>query len=128
MSGTTRRVRPVIGIIAAAVLVCAPFVASRLIDLDPTPAASTGEPVFALPVDPPTPQGVPQRSPAVKMPAHVDGCDHAYGEPHQCVPWNFPPDVTDKCAYLLERGFGRLAVHGGDRHGLDPDHNGVACG
>jgi hypothetical protein len=58
----------------------------------------------------------------------VDGCDHGYGEVTQCVPWQFPPGVTDGCAWLLDRGYGPLEVHGDDRHNLDPNDDGIACG
>ncbi|GAB3671452.1 hypothetical protein GCM10027589_40520 [Actinocorallia lasiicapitis] len=60
-----------------------------------------------------------------------DGCDHGYGSPGQCVPWDFPSAVrtpAGKCAWLKGAGFaGPLAVRGADRHGLDPDRNGLAC-
>jgi len=58
----------------------------------------------------------------------TDGCDHAYGEVGQCVPWQFPPGVVDRCGWLAAHGFGPLVVHGRDRHGLDRNHDGVACG
>ncbi|MBM2616470.1 hypothetical protein JIG36_12975 [Actinoplanes sp. LDG1-06] len=63
----------------------------------------------------------------VSVPANVDGCDHGYGTRTQCVPWAFPPSVTDKCAWLTAQGFKSLTVHGTDRHKLDPDKNGIAC-
>jgi hypothetical protein len=67
----------------------------------------------------------------VEVPAKVDGCDHGYGVIEQCVPWSFPPGPRTyeaKCAWLTAHGFTTLRVRGGDRHGLDPDGNGIACG
>jgi hypothetical protein len=64
----------------------------------------------------------------VTIPEGTDGCDHAYGEVGQCVPWQFPPGVVNRCGWLAAHGFKPLAVHGRDRHGLDRNHDGVACG
>ena len=59
----------------------------------------------------------------------TDGCDHAYGDPNMCVPWQFPAGVTDKCGWLRTHGFKPLAITGGrDRHGLDRNGDGIACG
>jgi hypothetical protein len=73
----------------------------------------------------------PQPSPTagVEIAEGTDGCDHAYGERDVCVPWEFPAGVTDKCAWLRERGFEPLRITGGrDRHGLDRNGDGTACG
>ncbi|GAA3192184.1 hypothetical protein [Actinocorallia longicatena] len=60
-----------------------------------------------------------------------DGCDHGYGAPGQCVPWDFPSSVRGaaaKCAWLEGAGFEPgLSVRGADRHRLDPDRDGLAC-
>lgn len=64
----------------------------------------------------------------VPFPEGADGCDHAYGQRGQCVPWQFPSHTGDACAWLRSHGFGPLAVHGRDRHELDRDGDGVACG
>lgn len=98
----------------------------------PGPPASsvalTGEPVTSLPKEPPRPRDVPPRpSTTPRLPESVDGCDHAYGRRNQCVPWSFPAGVVDGCAYLRDKGFGPLAVHGRDRHGLDRNGDGSAC-
>jgi hypothetical protein len=76
-----------------------------------------------------TPQP-PQPSPTAPavVSVNIDGCDHTYGAPTQCVPYQFPPGVTDGCAWLTAHGFGPLAVHGADRLGLDSNHDNVACG
>jgi hypothetical protein len=73
----------------------------------------------------------PQASPTagVDIAEGTDGCDHAYGARDVCVPWQFPAGVTDKCAWLRERGFKPLEITGGrDRHGLDRNGDGTACG
>jgi hypothetical protein len=61
------------------------------------------------------------------MPAFADGCDHGYGDRNQCIPLTFPDGTADKCDWLAERGFTKIAVNGEDRHKLDPDGNGIAC-
>ncbi|MCP2257804.1 hypothetical protein LX15_001490 [Streptoalloteichus tenebrarius] len=73
------------------------------------------------------PPAAPEPAPA-DVPEGADGCDHAYGEPSQCVPWRFPPGTGEACAWLREHGFGPLAVRGRDRHQLDTNRDGVACG
>ncbi|KWX00186.1 hypothetical protein TH66_14935 [Carbonactinospora thermoautotrophica] len=64
----------------------------------------------------------------VSLPPGYDGCDRAYGEPGQCVPWRFPTGVADRCAWLRAHGFDPLPVHGRDRHRLDTNRDGIACG
>ena len=59
--------------------------------------------------------------------ANVDGCDHAYGLPTQCIPWTFPPGTTDKCAWLAAHGFTKLPVVAADRQKLDLDGDRIAC-
>ncbi|GGM56650.1 hypothetical protein GCM10012275_29760 [Longimycelium tulufanense] len=99
-------------------------------------AASMSQPATRVP-SVPSAQGAkptsttgrpPAPSAAVPVPANNDGCDHTYGERNQCVPWNFPDRVADGCQWLRERGFGSLRVHGRDRHGLDRNGDGIACG
>ncbi|MGW7195069.1 galactose oxidase-like domain-containing protein [Streptomyces chryseus] len=65
----------------------------------------------------------------VKLPEGYDGCDHAYGEVSACVPWKFPAKVpaADRCAWLKAKGYGVLDVRR-DRHGLDRNKDGRACG
>jgi hypothetical protein len=57
----------------------------------------------------------------------VDGCNHDYGEPGQCVPLHLPPGQHDWCAYLAHHGMAHPKVHGRDSLGLDPRHTGSAC-
>ncbi|GAA2729896.1 hypothetical protein [Actinocorallia aurantiaca] len=75
-----------------------------------------------------TPRPAPSAPPAA---APGDGCDHAYGETGQCVPWTFPSSVKtveERCEWLRDLGFpSPLASRGDDRHGLDPDGDGLAC-
>jgi hypothetical protein len=71
----------------------------------------------------------PSPTAGVKIAEGTDGCDHAYGGRDVCVPWEFPAGVTDKCAWLRERGFKPLKIEGGrDRHALDRNADGTACG
>jgi hypothetical protein len=76
------------------------------------------------------PRGVqPSPTGGVRIAEGTDGCDHAYGERDVCVPWVFPAGVTDKCGWLRDHGFKPLKITGGrDRHGLDPNGDGTACG
>jgi hypothetical protein len=72
---------------------------------------------------------LPSPTAGVEIAEGTDGCDHAYGDRDVCVPWEFPAGVTDKCGWLKERGFEPLKITGGrDRHGLDRDGDGTACG
>ncbi|MEE6262819.1 hypothetical protein [Plantactinospora sonchi] len=57
-----------------------------------------------------------------------EGCDYAYGDRTVCVPWQFPDGVTARCDWLKERGYKPLKVNGRDRHGLDRNGDGTACG
>jgi hypothetical protein len=65
-----------------------------------------------------------------KMPQGYDGCDHSYGTISQCVPWKFPAmPQAERCTWLKDKGYGtKLAVHGRDRHRLDRNRDGIACG
>jgi hypothetical protein len=63
----------------------------------------------------------------LRIAANIDGCDHNYGAPTQCVPWTFPAGTADKCGWLTEHGFAALKVVGTDRQHLDPDHDGIGC-
>ncbi|MFI6481680.1 hypothetical protein ACIBH1_27385 [Nonomuraea sp. NPDC050663] len=75
-----------------------------------------------------TPRERARRTPA-PVPPHVDGCDHAYGSPDQCVPWTFPErGGADRCGWLERHGLRPLPVHGRDRHRLDPNGDRIACG
>ncbi|BCB87345.1 hypothetical protein [Phytohabitans suffuscus] len=72
---------------------------------------------------------LPSPTAGVEIEEGTDGCDHAYGDRDVCVPWEFPAGVTDKCGWLRERGFEPLKITGGrDRHGLDRNGDGTACG
>ncbi|GAA4588933.1 hypothetical protein BJY16_008726 [Actinoplanes octamycinicus] len=74
----------------------------------------------------------PRQSPTAPLTvsAFVDGCDHNYGTPTQCVPLTFPAGVTGtggKCAWLAAHGFTGLIVAGRDAQDLDADGDGIAC-
>ena len=63
----------------------------------------------------------------VKVPWNVDGCDHDYGAPNQCVPWKIPAATPQAdCAWLRSAGFGPLQVAGTNRQHLPVAH-GYAC-
>ena len=73
---------------------------------------------------------IPNRSGPSTVPvaANVDGCDHDYGKPDQCVPWSIPGSGTAaKCAWLSTHGFGTLKVYGKDRQHLEQDKDGKTC-
>ncbi|MDG4788221.1 hypothetical protein O7626_20140 [Micromonospora sp. WMMD1102] len=81
----------------------------------------------------------PRRKPRPALPSPTappvvaegfDGCDHGYGEDAEiCVPWRFPPGVRDRCRWLSARDYPPLrVVRARDRHGLDRNRDGVACG
>jgi len=110
-------------------------------EVEPESGVDPDEPARAAEPPPPYVQpfaqqpGVRPRAPLPSPTAGVDfaegtdGCDHAYGDRDVCVPWEFPSDVTDKCAWLRERGFEPLPITGGrDRHRLDRNGDGTACG
>jgi hypothetical protein len=71
----------------------------------------------------------PLASPAtpVAQPITVDGCDHDYGTPNQCVPVTYPAGVGNRCAWLIAHGFGPMKIIGTDTERLDIDHNRIAC-
>jgi hypothetical protein len=100
----------------------------------PDPVGPTGAPppyVHSFADQPGAEPRAPLPSPtaALDIAEGTDGCDHAYGGRDVCVPWKFPSGVTDKCAWLRERGFEPLEITGGrDRHGLDRNGDGTACG
>ncbi|BCB81983.1 hypothetical protein GCM10022251_52370 [Phytohabitans flavus] len=77
--------------------------------------------------------GTPERPlPSPTAPIEIEegneGCDYSYGDRTICVPWEFPDGVTDGCAWLRERGYKPLKVNGRDRHKLDRNGDGIACG
>jgi hypothetical protein len=63
----------------------------------------------------------------VKEPWNVDGCDHDYGTPNQCVPWTIPVPAGKACAWLQSMGFGPLQVVGTNRQHLPENAQGYAC-
>jgi hypothetical protein len=69
-----------------------------------------------------------QRDIPVKEPVNLDGCDHDYGAPGQCVPWHIPASSPQAaCAWLKANGFGPLVVVGVNRQNLPENSAGYAC-
>ncbi len=72
----------------------------------------------------------PSPTGGVRIAEGTDGCDHAYGDRDVCVPWRFPVR-RDRQVRLAasDHGFESLKITGGrDRHGLDRNGDGTACG
>jgi hypothetical protein len=64
----------------------------------------------------------------VKIAFNEDGCDHDYGPPNECVPWQIPGSTSAaKCAWLKSMGFGALKVYGTNRQDLAEDAQGYVC-
>jgi hypothetical protein len=64
----------------------------------------------------------------VKEPWNVDGCDHDYGPPNECVPWQIPGSTSAaQCAWLEANGFGSLKVYGTNRQDLPENAQGYVC-
>ncbi|WP_341719261.1 hypothetical protein QQG74_05815 [Micromonospora sp. FIMYZ51] len=124
-----------------------PAAASGPTESDPTPSGSaesrpkppsggsaTGTPAprihpFANELSGATRTAAPSPTARLKMAEGLDGCDHGYGERGVCVPWTLPAGVTDACAWLRERDYPPLPVNNPrDRHNLDRNKDGVACG
>jgi hypothetical protein len=71
---------------------------------------------------------VKNRDVPVKEPANIDGCDHNYGAPGQCVPWQIPASSPQAaCAWLKANGFGPLKVYGTNRQNLPENAEGYVC-
>jgi hypothetical protein len=64
----------------------------------------------------------------IKEPVNIDGCDHDYGAPGQCVPWQIPASSPQAaCAWLKANGFGPLKVYGTNRQHLPENAEGYVC-
>jgi hypothetical protein len=64
----------------------------------------------------------------VKIAFNEDGCDHDYGSPNECVPWQIPGSTTAaQCAWLKSMGFGTLKVYGTNRQHLPENAQGYVC-
>ena len=69
-----------------------------------------------------------KRNIPVKEPVNIDGCDHDYGAPGQCVPWQIPASSPQAaCAWLRANGFGPLKVYGTNRQHLPENSAGYVC-
>jgi hypothetical protein len=68
--------------------------------------------------------------PAPKLPPwlrDLGGCDDDYQTDGVCVPWLFPL-LVDECDWLRAHGSVHIEVQGEDRHELDLNLDGIACG
>jgi hypothetical protein len=67
--------------------------------------------------------------PADSIPAKwSDGCDHDYGQPGVCVPWQIPaPNPAAACAWLKANGFLPIKVYGINRQDLPENAEGYVC-
>lgn len=77
-----------------------------------------------------TSRAVPNKKGPSKVaePWNVDGCDHDYGTPNLCVPWDVPGTTpAARCTWLLANGFKPFKVYGRDRQNLNPAHTALAC-
>jgi hypothetical protein len=64
----------------------------------------------------------------IREPSNLDGCDHDYGTPNQCVPWQIPASSPQAaCAWLRANGFGPLKVYGTNRQNLPENAEGYVC-
>ena len=64
----------------------------------------------------------------VKIALNEDGCDHDYGTPNECVPWQIPGSTSAaQCAWLKSMGFGALKVYGTNRQDLPENAQGYVC-
>ena len=65
---------------------------------------------------------------APKVAWNEDGCDHDYGTPNQCVPWQIPGSTgAARCAWLESMGFGAIKVYGTNRQDLPENAQGYVC-
>ena len=85
-----------------------------IVHTSPFGAATSHSPVHGRQYAPLPQHG---RRAAAKV-GRVDGCQHAYGTPAQCLPTHIPGGAAHACAYLTRGGFfiKPLQVH------LDPMH------
>jgi hypothetical protein len=73
--------------------------------------------------------GAVVKSAPVKIAFNEDGCDHDYGTPNQCVPWQVPGSTgAARCAWLESMGFGAIKVYGTNRQDLPENAEGYVCG
>jgi hypothetical protein len=98
-----------------------------------SPSASSAAPApyvpsFGASVDGKTRIVKNKRNIPIKEPVNIDGCDHDYGAPGQCVPWQIPASSPQAaCAWLKANGFGPLKVYGTNRQHLPENSAGFVC-
>jgi hypothetical protein len=106
-----------------------------------TLAASNSSPTYPAPGGTPAPHIITQFArgltgarrilPQIPVPVPltnaIDGCNHDYGEPGQCIPSRLPTGQTDWCSYLASHGLAHVKVIGRDSLALDQHHTGRTC-
>jgi hypothetical protein len=92
----------------------------------PPPVATTEAP----PTEPRSTGKTRQPKPTPDLPPwlkDLGGCDDDYRTDGACVPLLFPL-LVDECDWLRAHGSVHIEVHGQDRHQLDLNLDGIACG
>jgi hypothetical protein len=133
-----------------ALAICVPLVAASVftgttfasaqpeatLTVSPSQAAATpGPDVIKFNSSPPGTQAVKKTQVVnnkydrpIPEPANLDGCDHDYGQPDQCVPWQIPASSPQAaCVWLRANGFGPLKVYGTNRQNLPENAEGYVC-
>lgn len=94
------------------------------------PTTTTVEPTTTEASPTPTPppsSSVPEETTSSSAPASDENCSPEYVTDGPCVPRRFPHGVWRKCEWLYEQGTTRIEVVGWDHHGIDRDHDDIAC-
>ncbi|HEX6341602.1 hypothetical protein [Umezawaea sp.] len=89
-------------------------------DLPPAPTSAAQPP-------PPPPPPDPTRTDLPPWLEELGGCDDDYDTHGTCVPWLLPL-LVDECDWLHRHGSRHIEVRGQDRHDLDDNSDGIACG
>ncbi|WP_033436559.1 hypothetical protein [Saccharothrix sp. NRRL B-16314] len=89
-----------------------------------TVAPTTTEP---SPTSPPSSSVPEETTTSSSAPASDENCSPEYVTDGPCVPRRFPRGVWRKCEWLYDQGTTRIEVVGWDHHGLDRDHDDIAC-
>jgi hypothetical protein len=126
---------------ARAVAICVPLIAASVFT-GTTMASARPEATLAVPAaavnaapaqhvmlfgnDLPSQKAVKPAAPKIAW--NEDGCDHDYGTPNQCVPWQIPGSTgAARCAWLESMGFGAVKLYGTNRQDLPEYAQGFVC-
>jgi hypothetical protein len=93
----------------------------------PAPPTTTREETTEAPPVAPEPDSTKPTRYVPPWLEELGGCDDDYDSDGVCVPWVFPA-FTDGCEWLYGQGSRRIEVRGEDRHELDRNLDGIACG